>query len=250
MSLSAFRYPLLLVLCVVLQYGFWQHSHEKLPDMTVVPTPPSKEVLDVMSFGDGEFLFRSMAFMLGNAGDTFGRVTPLYKYDMEKMYTWFSLLDHYNAESNLLPSLASYYYSQTQRREDVRHLIRYLQEHAKRDLEQKWWWLVQATYLALHRVEDTDLAVTTSAPLAHAENVPVNARQLPAIVHEQRGEFGDALYIMDTILQSAEEIPDDDMRFMNIFIRERIQKMDELSEESRQRLQHDQQNAPSVLRIK
>lgn len=234
--LAAYRFPALLLLLVLLQAGFWHKTHHRLPDMTVVPTPPGKPVLDVFSFGDGEFLFRSMAFLMGNAGDTFGRVTPLYKYDMKTVHTWFSLLDNYNHDSDLLPSLAAYYYSQTQRRKEARHMVDYLIEHATINISKKWWWLTQATYIALHRVEDTELALKAAAPLANAPGVPVAMQQLPAIVHEQRGEFGDALYIIESILHSGQTIPEDDLRYMNYFVEERIQKLDELDKNSAKQL--------------
>jgi len=229
-------YPSVLMVFLLLQGGFWYLTHQRVPDMTIVPTPPGKATLDVLAFGDGEFLFRSMAFIMGNAGDTFGRTTPLYKYDLDKVHRWFSLLDNYNRESNLLPSLAAYYYSQTQRREEARHMVYYLKEHALADIGKNWWWLVQATYIALHRVEDSDLALEVATPLANAPGVPVAMQQLPALVHEQRGEFGDALYIMEGILDSEQEIPESDLRYMNYFIDERINKLDELDEKARRRL--------------
>lgn len=228
---------LLLVAFVLLQGAFWYSTHKQLPDMTIVPTPPGKPVLDVLSFGDSEFLFRSMAFLMGNAGDTFGRTTPLYKYDMEKVRHWFSLLDQYNADSNLLASLAAYYYGQTQKREDARYMVMFLKDHALKDITTKWWWLVQATYLAQHRVGDSDLALEVSSPLADAKGVPMAMRQIPAIVHEKRGEFEDALFIMEGLLKSDEKIPEEELRYMNYFIEERIQKLDELDAEAKKRLE-------------
>ena len=236
MQVARWRFPLLLAALLLLQGAFWYKTHHRLPDMTIVPTPPGKATLDVMAFGDGEFLFRAMAFLMGNAGDTFGRVTPLYKYDLKKVRRWFSLLDNYNHDSNLLPSLAAYYYSQTQHREKAREMVYYLKEHALHDISRKWWWLVQATYVALHRVEDSDLALEVATPLAGAPGVPVAMQQFPAIIHEQRGEFGDALYIMDNILKSDQDIPPEELSFMRYFVEERIDSLDALDDASRKRL--------------
>jgi hypothetical protein len=235
-ALSRYSWTFLLFLLLGAQYAFWRESHHRTPDMTIVPTPPGKMALDALSFGDSQFLFRCMVFLLGNAGDTFGRSTPLYKYDMRKIYTWFTLLDGYDHTSDLPASLASYYYSQTQNKPDARHLVRYLSEHAAPDIERKWWWLTQATYIALHKIKDKDLALEVAKPLATARNIPLWAQQLPAIVHEKRGEFGDALYIMEGILQSDQKIPDGELRYMEHFIRERIEKMDEVSEAAKERL--------------
>lgn len=220
------RYPLLLALLALGQAAFWNATRHQTPDMTIVPTPPGQEALDVLSFGDQEFLFRSMAFLLGNAGDTFGRVTPLYKYDLSKVQRWFTLLDRYNHDSNLLPTLAAYYYSQTQRRQDARHMVMYLKTHAERDIARKWWWLVQASYIAMHRLEDSDLALELALPLATAADVPVGMRQYPAFIHEQRGEFDDALFIMQTIQNTTRNIPEDELRFMRYFVEERLNRLE------------------------
>ncbi len=225
---SGFFCAPLLAGLALLQGAFWHYTKDRLPDMTIVPTPPGQTTLDVLAFGDDEFLFRAMAFMMGNAGDTFGRVTPLYKYDLSKVERWFTMLDSYNHESNLLPSLAAYYYAQTQHADDARHMVSYLKQHALRDVEKKWWWLLQASYVALHRIGDSALALEVSTPLVGAKGVPVGMQQFPAFIHEQRGEFDDALFIMETIRDTAQDIPPEELRFMKYFIEERLHRLEEV----------------------
>jgi len=120
-GLSIHGWLLLGVFCA--QIAFWSHTHEKTPDMGIVPNPPSSTVLDALSFGDPQFMFRIMAFQLGNAGDTFGRNTALYKYDLSHIEKWFTLLDELDATSNLLPANATYYFGQTQTKSDVRYMV-------------------------------------------------------------------------------------------------------------------------------
>jgi hypothetical protein len=111
----------------------------------------------------------------------------------------------------------------------VRPLVDYIYEHSIRDIEHKWWWLVQAIYLAQHKLNDLDLALKVARPLVD-KRVPVWAQQMAAIVHEKRGEMGDALSIMETIAKNADAIPERDLRYMQYFVKERLDRLDKLKE--------------------
>lgn len=222
-------YALLASAFFLLQIGFWWPAHTLIPDMGVVPDVSSRRALDIFSFGDEEFLFRIMAFRLNNAGDTFGRTTALYKYDLKKVHDWFSVLDTFDHEANILPYLASYYFSQTQKESDIKYMVEYLKEHSQgKWLITKWWWRTQAVYLASHKLKDKEWALQMAEPLENAEGIPFWARQLPAFVHEQRGEFGDALSIIENILKNAKDIPPGELQFMYYFVKERLNKLEEL----------------------
>lgn len=229
--LSHVRHPaLLLIACAALQSAFWWQTHRMRPDLSVVPTPPGRNALHALSLGDNESYFRLWAFQLQNFGDSFGRFTSLRYYDYAKLTQWLMLLDTLNARSNMLPSMATYYFSQTQNKPDVRYLIRYLYTHAVRDVAHKWWWLLQSIYLAMYKANDMDLALKVAAPMIDP-GVPVWAQQMIAVVHEKRGEMADALRIMETIHDNAAEMSDQDLRYMEYFVRERIGRLDEISQE-------------------
>ncbi len=221
------REYLLLGVFVVLQLCFWWESKDIKPEMGIVPDVPGKQAVKALSFGDDEFFFRVLAFNLQNAGDTYGRFTSLRYYDMNKLYHWFNLLDGLNSKSNMIPSMATYYFAQTQNTPDIRYIVDYLYEHSTRDIAHKWWWLVQSIYLAQHKLTDMDLALKVSKPLV-SDGVPVWAQQMAAVVREKRGEMADALAIMETIRDNVEDIPESDLRFMTYFIKERIGKLDEM----------------------
>ncbi len=231
------RFVLLLIGCFLLQAGFWSMSKNILPKLEIVPVPPGTETLKSLAFGDPEFLFRYMAFTLGNMGDTYGRSTPLFKYDMARVYLWCSNLDVLDNQSNVIPTLAAYYFAKTQHVEDARYMVDYLYEHASPQVEKKWWWLVQATYIAQHLLKDPDLALKVSLPLAEAKTIPMWGRQMPAFIHEKRGEFDDALKIMETVVKHADEIPPSELTFMRYFIEERLHKLDQVDKEVNKRLE-------------
>jgi len=218
----------LLLLFAGLQLGFWQMTRSKLPDMGIVPDVPGKTAVKALSFGDEQFYFRVLALDIQNAGDTFGRFTELYKYDFKKLYAWFTLLDSLDNDSDYIPFLASYYFSQTQHVPDTRYVVDYLYEHSKDRPSKNYWWLSQAAYIAEHKLKDRELALKVATPLEHADDAPFWARQLPAFVHERRGEMDDAARIIENIEAHTKDIPDAELRFMTYFVNERIKRHEAL----------------------
>lgn len=219
------QYGIFLLLCIA-QVLFWGHSRHILPYMAVVPDVPGKDVVKALSLGDEQFYFRVLALHIQNAGDTYGRFTPLKDYDYGKLARWFELLDSLDNRSNYIPMLATYYYSQTQNVPDVRYIVDYLAAHAEGRVETKWWWLIQAMYLANHKLEDKDLALEVGAPLIEAQGIPIWARQFPAFIYEQKGQLAEALYVMEHVLEGYEQekLPRADFNFMKYFIEERLQE--------------------------
>lgn len=220
------RYGLLMALLCG-QVGFWYETRHIRPELGIVPPVPGKQEIQALTFGDNQFYFRVLAFSIQNAGDTFGRFTSLRYYDMNRLYHWFNLLDTLDAKSNMLPAMATYYFAQTQNTQDVRYIVDYLYTHATRDITHKWWWLMQSIYLAQHKLEDMDLALKVSQPLVNPK-VPAFAQQMAAVVREKRGEMEDALAIMETIRDHAEDIREEDLKYMKYFVDERLEKLEKI----------------------
>lgn len=223
------RFHFMLVLLAALQLGYWYKTKDIKPTLDVVPPVPGRAAIHAMTFGDDQFYFRTLAFNIQNFGDSFGRFTPLRDYDFNKLYLWFVLLDDLDKNSNFIPTLACYYFSQTQNAGDVRFIVDYLYNHSKENIKQKWWWLVQAIYISMHKLHDNDLAVKVAQPLVN-DDVPVWAQQMAAVVYEKRGEFDAALSIMETIKANAKHIDEKDLKYMEYFVKERIKRLDVLSE--------------------
>jgi hypothetical protein len=221
------KYSLLLVF-TAFQLIFWSQTRDILPEMDVVPDVPGVTAVKALSFGDQEFYYRVLGLEIQNAGDTFGRFTELYKYDYKKLYAWFSLLDQLDKQSDYIAFLASYYFSQTQYVPDIRYVVDYLYEHSKDNPSKNYWWLSQAAYCAEHKLGDRDLAVKVAAPLEHADTAPFWARELPAFVHERRGEMDDAYRIIEHIKDHTDEIPPYELKFMTYFVKERLKHMETL----------------------
>lgn len=223
-KISAAKTYALFTIFLLAQTCFWYKTHSILPNMAIVPDVPGREVVKALSLGDEQFYFRYLALTIQNAGDTYGRFTPLKDYNYDKLGKWFHLLDSLDDKSDYIPSIASYYYSQTQHTPDVRYVVDYLYDHAAHRPEKKWWWLIQAIYLANHKLNDKDLALKVGKPLMDAKGIPMWARQFPAFIYEQKGEPQQALYVMEHVLQGYEKnkLSREDFNFMKYFIEERL----------------------------
>jgi hypothetical protein len=230
----------MLALC---QLGFWYETRAIKPDLSIVPDVPGRTAVHALAFGDNEFYFRVLAFTLQNAGDTYGRFTALRYYDFNKLYLWFGLLDELDARSNMIPALATYYFAQTQNTADVRYVVDYLYTHGTRDVAHKWWWLLQSIYLAMHKLNDMDLALKVAEPMVNPE-VPAFAQQMAAVVHEKRGEMEDALKVMEIITANAKDIKDADLKYMTYFVEERLKKLEDI--EAKQKLLDEISKKPHV----
>lgn len=216
---------------LVCQGFFWDYTRSIKPEMAIVPDVPGERTVRALSFGDEEVFFRLLAMNIQQSGDTFGRFTALYKYDFNKLYHWFNLLDRLNNESNYLPSMAAYYFSQSQNKADVRYIVDYLDEYTDGRAKEKWWWVVQASYLASHKMNDSERALKIANKLRGIRGIPIWAQQMPAFIYEGRGEFGEALAIIEDVMKHPEEYTQGELNFMRYFVDERLNRLNEVDSE-------------------
>ena len=207
-----------------LQGAFWWQTRELQAGWEGVPPAPSHQVAKALAMGDGQFLYRAATFVLQNMGDEGGRVTPLKDYDYQRLGQWFSLLDRFDPQSEFLPVLVGYYFSQSQNPDDVRIVISFLAHIAIRDPERNWRWLAHAIYLARHRVKDMNLALSLAYRMAAIKSpgIPIWARQMPAFVLADVGEKEAARDLMEAIMDSQIDLEPSEIEFMRDFIETRL----------------------------
>ena len=70
------------------------------------------------------------------------RFTSLKKYDYNKLYHWLTFLSSLDFKSNIFPYLASNYYIGAEVKEDVAFMVKYLGEHAQKDINKKEKYLI------------------------------------------------------------------------------------------------------------
>lgn len=224
-----FLWIFVLIFCC--QLFFSTHFQSLQAKIEIVPAAPTKQTAAILSFGDNEFLFRILSARLQNSGDVFAGFAALKNYNYARIYDWMTMLDGLNNQSKLVPALASYYYSQTQQIQDVRYVVKYLEEHSEKNIDANWWWLFQAVFIAKDILKDLDLALKLSQKLAqnNAENAPLWTKQMPAFILEKQGHgclaFNSIKKLIDESENGKRKISANEMEFMRHFIKERLQKL-------------------------
>ena len=218
-----------IIALLIAQVAFWYHTKDITPKLGMLPSIPSLNTAKALSFGDEQFYFRMNALIIQTSGDSFGRFTALKDYDYELLMRWFKLFDELDSKTNFTPSIASYYYGNTQRALDTKYIIEYLESTYDRDPPNKWWWLGQAVYLANHRLKDKDLALRLAFKLSSTEGVkmPRWAEQMPAIIYSQMGRKAEALAMIQDLLERHDDYSQGEINYMNFFIRKQLGYLDE-----------------------
>jgi hypothetical protein len=221
----------LFVATFVCQIFFWKQTENIKPNFDLVPPAPNQYLIATLSLGDKEFLFRILAARLQNSGDVFAGFVALKNYDYSRIYDWMKALDTLNDKSNFVPSLASYYYSQTQKTEDARYIVDYLDEHSAKDIDANWWWIFQATFIAKGVLHDLDRALDLSRKLSenNAKNAPLWTKQLPAFIYQEMGDNCMAFAVIENVIKESEngtrQIKPEELNFMRHFIGERLSNL-------------------------
>ena len=219
-------------LCFILQFVFWFKTEAIKPNIYIVPPVPSINSVRAFSFGDEQFYFRVLGLRIENAGDSFGRFSALKNYDYSQLYLWFKLLDNLDSKSIYIPTLAATYYSQTQKYEDTRYLVQYLDEFASPNIDKHWWWMFQAFNIANSTLKDYPLALKLAYKLSENKNelAPDWSRELPAFVHTRLGDDCSAFLFINNLLSDSEngkrKIKAEEMDFMKHFIKQRLDNLE------------------------
>jgi hypothetical protein len=233
-------YLALVLLLLMAQITLWTKTNRVKVELEVVPNAYSETTTKAFLFGDDEYYFRIKALKVQNMGDTFGRFTALYKYDYRKLYDWISMLDRLDGKSNYLASLSAYYFSQTQNKPDVRYVVDFLTQHARRDIENKWWWLYQAATLSQYVLKDRELTLSTLEILKNAPNgvLPLWLRQVVAVYFLNNGQDCESLRVLSGIEQEYKDLDgetdsktrqrkEEQLDYMRHFIKNVVEKLKE-----------------------
>ncbi len=150
------------------------------PDLTITPNPPSKNLLKILSLGDDMLVYRYFTYQVQMAGDDYGTTTPLNKYNYAKLHKWFYLLNEFDSISEYAPSIAGFYYSNSQSDMDNVYIVDYLVHFSSKDPNKYWRWLATAVYLSNAKLHDMKRVQEISDILVglDKEKVPLWARTI------------------------------------------------------------------------
>jgi hypothetical protein len=167
----------------------------------VMSPPPDAMARTAMALGDRQFLYRTLAVQLQNAGDGGGQVTPISTYNFDYVLGWLNGLQTLDPKSNHHFILAARYFSFTPSRHDLQRIVDFLVATAVRDPQRHWFWLAQAVELADHRLDDKRRALEISLQLA-AYDFPGLEHWVwvfPALLYEKLGRYEEGLLFLERV---------------------------------------------------
>lgn len=217
--LRGIKLVLAAILCV--NFLFWCASHDVYQRWSGVPPVPDRTGAVMMTLGDPEFSYRILALSLQNLGNLGVNMAPLKDYNYHELGKWFLLLSSLDPVSDHVPTLAAYYFGATRVPADIAVVVRYLAAVGQEPFGAKWRWLVQAIYLAQHRMYNENLALRLAQILAHmpqSVKMPAWARQMPAFVLEKQGDKEAARALMIDMLRTQKDISPQDISNMTFFL--------------------------------
>ncbi len=204
---ASFALKSLLALAVIINGFVWLSVRNEQTRWLNVPPAPSVLAASFSGLGDLQLAYRLIGLTVQNMGDTGGRIVNLKEYDTHALSQWFHLEHALDERSNFIPYLAGYFFTGRKDNKNLEPIIEYLEVAAKTDAPYKWRWLVQAVFLAMHKLEDTDRALELAYKLAKLDDpdMPAWAKQMPAFVLNSKGEKADALMLMLNIMKTQGE---------------------------------------------
>lgn len=172
--------------------------------------------------GDPELSYRALALMLQNLGDVGVDTTPLKGYNYERLGRWFFLLDSLDPFSDHVPMIAAYYFGATRIPNDAAVVADYLGKVGQATAGEKWRWLAQAAYLAQHRMNNLDLALSFAYKLSRmgqaGVDMPQWARQMPAFILRTKGDKEAARQLMKNMLVTEKSAHPAEINFMQSYL--------------------------------
>lgn len=225
-------YLVIFILLLFIQFLFWKKYANFRAKLEVVNTPPNEKTMKAFTFGDDEFFYRIKSFKVQNMGDTYARNTPLRDYDYRKLYGWFKELEKLDYNSNYLPSMVAYYFSQTQNIEDRIYVVRFLLEHALKNPEKKWWWMYQASYIAYYTMNNKDLGLRIAYLLRKysPDSAPIWIKQTYSFLLSDRGNTCETIRVINETLMDLEKNKTDEkkekeLNYMKFFLNNEMKKI-------------------------
>ena len=209
---------LLLLSCLVLQI-FWHDHHKRLVIRSEpLPTAPSIQILEVLSFGEPEVLSRILTLWLQAFDNQSGVSLPFTHLDYAELTGWLQVISDLDPDSQYPFFSASYLYSQVDNRSQQIQILNFIRHNFLLKPNHRWRWMAHATLFARHRLNDLALATKYAALLrkkANGKNVPHWAQQMEITLLEAQGEYQSARLFIGGLLDNEQITDPHELYFLN-----------------------------------
>ncbi len=199
--------PLLLVAAILLQLAWGVLRAGPQAQVRALPAAPPQAVLEVAALGEPGVLARLLMLWLQAFDDQPGISVPFRALDYARLEDWLARLLALDAGFQYPLLAATRVYGEVADPTRQRRMIAFVRRAYAVDPARRWPWLAHAVYLARHRLDDLDLALTLARDLAAAPPaapLPSWARQMHIFVLADMGELESAKVLLGGLLDSGE----------------------------------------------
>jgi hypothetical protein len=187
-----------------MQALLWYNSKNIKPKFVITPYPPTATEIEALSFGDKQFLFRTLVFKLQNAGDAIGQYNNFNEYDYKKLRTWFEALDKIDIHSQYIPYMAAYYYSIVKNVEKSKIIAQYVVSFASTNPQEYWRLLTTALYIYKVQIPNSHNEMYKIGQILLKQKIPLWAKALAAFFLKESGDICASYELINQVTQDDE----------------------------------------------
>lgn len=182
-----------------------------------LPSPPSVNVLRLLSLDDPPVASRITMLWLQAFDDQPGISIPFIKLDYDRVIAWLDTCLRLDRESQYPLLAASRLYTFPPDEKRIRKMLDFVYEKFFEDPDKRWVWMAHAIYVAKQRLKDMDTALKYAKALrlnTHEGAVPYWAREMEIYVLEDMGEVKAAKILIGGLLDSGSISDPNEIRFL------------------------------------
>ena len=196
----------LLLGALALQIGWHALAPQPTAQARNLPRAPSAVVLQTASLGDPIALAKVLMLWLQAYDNQPGVSIPFLDLDYRRVTGWLDRILTLDPAGQYPLLAASRLYGAVPEPRKQRQMLDFVHKKFLEDPDRRWPWLAHAAILARHRLKDLPRALKYAQAIrewATGDQVPVWARQMPALVLEQTGELEAARVLIGALLVSG-----------------------------------------------
>lgn len=201
------RVVLYVLISTLVSQIVWHASQPKpVAQATELDTAPSAVLFDLISMGDPIALSKILILRIQSFDNQPGISIPFNKLDYHKVVSWLERVAELDPYSRYPYLLAARVYAQVNDPERKRIMLNFVHSGFLKNPELQWPAMVQAVFIARHRLKDLDLALRYARDIRlnlKGEHIPSWVRQMELFVLEEMGDLESAKVLLGAFLDAG-----------------------------------------------
>lgn len=217
----------ILISAILIQIAWHTYRPDPVAQRVNLKSPPTIEMLNVMSFGD-PIAFSKLTMLWLQAHDNQPGISiPFKQLNYTTLTQWLGRILELDPRGQYPLLSAARVFGQVPDAKKQRQILEFVEQEFLKDPNKRWPWLAHAAFVAKHRLKDQKLALQFAESLrkkATAENIPSWAKQMQIFLLEDMGEIESAKILLGGLLESGQITDQNEQAFLQQRLKELEQK--------------------------